>query len=243
MGRILRDRERFFGKGFFTIKLLGDNPSSILVCLLPVMTVVLAALAAAAAGGMRIALPLLLVGLLQGSNLWSQVPILSQISPAVVLGVLVSWSLFELFASKKPIGQRVLQTVQLAFSPVAGAILSVAIAGATDVDGKLVVLIGIVGGLLALVLQMVQVGWFFRLQGLPLWAIFAQDALCIFLVLFALDAPTHGGLIALMLLWLAIRSSKAWYLWYVEQRSVPHGREGQFGGDRRDPRAGYQDPD
>jgi len=41
-----------------------------------------------------------------------------------------------------------------------------------------------------------------------------QDLLCVLLVLFALDAPKQGGLIALLLLWLAIRSSSAWYRWY-----------------------------
>lgn len=181
------------------------------------MTAVLAALAASAAGGMRIALPLLLIGLLQGTRLWSQVPLLSHLSPSVVLGVLVSWSLFELFASKKLLGQRVLQLVQLVCSPVVGAVLGMAIARATEIPDNLTALLGVVGGLLALVLQLVQTGWFFRLRGLPLWAIFAQDALCIFLVIFAFDAPTHGGIVALMLLWLAIRSSKTWYDWYVKQ--------------------------
>jgi hypothetical protein len=184
----------------------------------------LAALAASAAGGLRIALPLLLIGLLQGASLWSQVPLLSALSPQVVLGVLVSWSLFELFASKRFLGQRILQVVQLAFSPVAGAVMGMAIATAMEIAPWMLMLLGIIGGLLALVLQLVQVGWFFRLRGLPLWAIFAQDALCIFLVLFAFDAPTHGGLIALMLLWLAIRSSKEWYLSYHRQTGGPRSR-------------------
>ena len=76
----------------------------------------LAVLAASASGGMRIALPLLLIGLLQGASLWSQVPLLSALSPSLVIGVLVSWSLFELFASKRFLGQRILQLVQLLFS-------------------------------------------------------------------------------------------------------------------------------
>lgn len=182
------------------------------------MVELLAVLAASAAGGMRIALPLLLIGLLQGDRLWSRVPLLSQLSPPIVLGVLVSWSLFELFASKKLLGQRVLQLVQLVFSPLAGGVMGMAIAESTGRTNQITVIFGIIGGLLALVLQLVQVGWFFRLGGLPLWAIFTQDALCIFLVLFAFDAPTQGGTIALMLLWLAIRSSKAWYFHYQERR-------------------------
>ncbi len=88
---------------------------------------------------------------------------------------------------------------------------------AADVEGWLVKLIGIVGGLLALVLQLVQAGWFYRLRGLPVWLIFFQDALCIFLVIFAFDAPQQGGLIALLLLWLAIRSYQDWYRWYKKQ--------------------------
>lgn len=42
---------------------------------------VLAVLSAAAAGGLRLALPLLLIGLLQGEQLWSQVPLLRHFSP------------------------------------------------------------------------------------------------------------------------------------------------------------------
>lgn len=180
------------------------------------MIELLAALSASAAGGMRIALPLLLIGLLK-NDLWSDVPFLSHIQPQIVLGVLVSWSLFELFATKTLLGQRTLLVVQLLFSPIVGAIMGMAIAIATEKLATFVGLIGIIGGLLALVLQLVQAGWFYRLGRLPIWAILAQDILCISLVLFAFDSPQRGGLIALLLLWLAIRSSKEWYRWYVEQ--------------------------
>ncbi|UWU47604.1 protein of unknown function (DUF4126) [Limnospira platensis C1] len=156
------------------------------------MIEILAVLSASAAGGMRIALPLLLIGLLR-NNLWSDVPLLSALSPKVVIGVLVSWSLFELFASKQLLGQRILQVFQLVFSPVVGAIMGLAIAEASSFPSWLLWLLGIVGGLLALVLQLVQAGWFYRLRGLPLWAIFVQDGLCIALVMFAFDAPEQGG--------------------------------------------------
>ncbi len=185
------------------------------------MVEILAVLSASAAAGLRIGLPLLLIGLLRG-NLWFDVPLLSQIQPQVVVGVLVSWSLFEVFASKKLLGQRIVQLVQLVFSPVAGTIVGIAVARATGIVDWLAGLLGIIGGLLALVLQLVQVGWFFRLRGFPIWAIFAQDFLCIILVLLALDAPEQGGFIAMLLLWLAIRSSSAWYRWYVEKG--PKGR-------------------
>ncbi|KAM3094123.1 DUF4126 domain-containing protein [Phormidesmis sp. 146-35] len=194
----------------------------------------LAVLSASAAAGMRIALPLLVIGLVFGGELWSRVPILSRLSPPIVLGVLVSWSLLEIFASKNRVGQRSLQIVQLLLSPMVGAMMGMAIAQATDVPGWLSNLLGAVGGLLALVLQLVQVGWFYRLSGLPLWIIFFQDILCVALVLFAFDAPRQGGIIALLLLWLAIRSSKNWQRWYRQQ-----AQPGQKG----NPRRYLQDPD
>lgn len=186
------------------------------------MIELLAALSAAAAVGVgRIALPLLLIGLLQGDNLWSRVPILSLIHPQVVVGILTSWSLFELFASKQLVGQRILQIIHLLFSPVVGAMVGAFVAQTANLDGWMIILIGAIGGLLAFVLQLVQIGWFFRLRGLPLWLVFIQDALCVVLVLLAFDAPRQGGLIAMILLWLAIRSSGEWYRWYRNQKHSP----------------------
>lgn len=178
------------------------------------MIEILAALSASAAAGMRVALPLLVIGLLHSANLWSSVPLLSRFPPPIVLGVLTSWSLFELFASKKLLGQRVLQIIQLVFSPIVGAIMGVAVAQITGASTGLLWIVAVVGSLLAFVLQLVQVGWFYRLRRLPLWVVFLQDFLCVVLVIFAFDAPKHGGIIALLLLWLAIRSSKEWYRWY-----------------------------
>jgi hypothetical protein len=203
------------------------------------MVGLLAALSASAAGGMRIALPLLLIGLLRIDKLWSEIPLLSGVHPQVVLTILVSWSLLELFASKTFAGQRVLQIVQIIFSPLVGAIMGIAIAQVSLIDEIIahpwmLWIIGVVGGLLALVLQLVQAGWLYRLRGLPIWVIFLQDVLCISLVLFAFDAPRQGGLVAMMLLWLAIRSSKEWYRWYRSQ-GIP--------GDRGNPRRRKRDPD
>lgn len=96
--------------------------------------------------------------------------------------------------------------------------MGVTIARTTELPLWLVGLLGLIGGLLAFVLQLVQAGWFYRLRGLPLWAILLQDFLCIALVIFALDSPEEGGLIALLLLWIAIRSSRDWYQWYTAQR-------------------------
>lgn len=183
------------------------------------MIELLAALSASAAAGMRIALPLLVIGLWHSDQLWSSVPLLSLVNPSILLGILTSWSLFELFASKKLLGQRFLQLWQLLLSPIVGAIMGVAIAQAAQAPTAFVWIVGIVSSLLALVLQLVQVGWFYRLRGLPLWAAWIQDFLCIVLVIFAFDAPHQGGLIALVLLWLAIRSSQQWYHWYLGKNS------------------------
>nr|WP_290222769.1 DUF4126 domain-containing protein [Trichocoleus desertorum] len=198
------------------------------------MIEILAALSASSAAGLRVALPLLIIGLLQGENLWSRVPVLSHVPPPVVIGVLVSWSLVEVSISKRRLGQRALQIVQVIFSPIVGALMGMAIARVAEMPTWLVGLIGVTGGLLALVLQLVQIGWFYRLRKLPLWMVFAQDSLCVILVLFAFDAPRQGGLIALLLLWLAIRSSKEWRRWYVEQAHPS---------DRKRPRRHKREPD
>ncbi|HAC64187.1 MAG TPA: DUF4126 domain-containing protein [Cyanothece sp. UBA12306] len=174
---------------------------------------ILAVLSASAAAGMRIALPLLIIGLLHG-DLWSQVPLLSKIPPPVLLGILTSWSLFELLGSKKLLGQRVLQLIELVFSPLVGGLLAITVVKIGNLEMEPLWLIGIIGGLLALVLKLVQVGWFFRRGKLPFWLVCLQDAICIILVLFAFKAPENGGLIALILLWLAIRSSTAWRHWH-----------------------------
>ena len=89
--------------------------------------------------------------------------------------------------------------------------MGLAVASATQTPSWLIALIG---GSLALVFQLVLIGWFYRLRGLPIWVVFTQDVLCITLVFFAVDAPRKGGLIALILLWLAILSAKYWYDWY-----------------------------
>jgi hypothetical protein len=175
------------------------------------MIEILAILSAGAAAGMRIGVPLLIIGILRGDQLWSQIPVLSRISPHILIGLLTSWSLFEVFASKKLIGQRIVQQIHLFCSPLVGALMGLAVASVTQTPSWLVALIG---GLLALVFQLVLVGWFYRLRGLPMWAVFMQDVLCIILVLFAVDAPREGGLIALILLWFAIISGKYWYSWY-----------------------------
>jgi hypothetical protein len=174
------------------------------------LEVLLAVLSGSAAVGLRIALPLLVIAI-YSEDLWARIPWLSQLSPPIVFGVLVTWSIIELVASKDRHGQRLLQAFELVISPIIGGLVGIAIAKATD----------LVSGVFALVLQLLQVGWTYRVRRIPLWMLFAQDLVCVILTLFAFDAPTQGGLIALLMLWLAIRSAVQWRRWYRE-------------GDRRD---------
>jgi hypothetical protein len=175
---------------------------------------ILAILSAAAAGGMRVALPLLVLGLTQ-TDLWSRVPILDRVQPTIAIGILTAWSILELVITKQLWGQRFLQAIEIIFSPIVGAIMAMGVAQIIKVSPTTPMwAIGIVGGGLSGVLQLVKVGWFYRLRGIPQWASFAQDILCVLLAIFALSAPRTGGAIALLLLWLAVRSSQSWYRWH-----------------------------
>ncbi|AGF52425.1 slr0779 [Synechocystis sp. PCC 6803] len=200
---------------------------------------ILAILSAAAAAGMRIALPLLIVGLIQG-QLWSEVPLLWRVNPQVVVAVLTSWSLFELFGSKKLLGQRVLQIVQLLFTPLVGAMMAITVArlltselaSQLEMDFRFPPLwvVGAIGSLFALAIRLVAIGWFFRLRGLPFWVTVLEDLFSVGLVLFAFKAPKNGGLIAILLLWIVVRSSTAWRTWFLanhsrDQPSEPKNRQ------------------
>ncbi|MEB3269858.1 MAG: DUF4126 domain-containing protein [Leptolyngbya sp.] len=199
-----------------------------------IITELLAILSISAAAGFRLALPLLLIGLLSG-NLWSEVPLLSQVPPRVVLGLLVSWSLLELILSKDRPLRRLFPTLQILFSPIVGAIAGITVGRILNVSGTgLLVVEAVLGGGLALVMQLVQLGWIYRVRTPPLWAVFLQDFLCICLVLFAFDAPRQGGVIALLLLWLALRTSTLWRRWYLEQAAPA---------ERRSPRRLKREPD
>lgn len=175
------------------------------------MVEVLAALSASAAAGIRIALPLLALELLRGDRLWANIPVLANISPQVRLAVLCSWSLLELLVSKKLMGQRLLQIVQLVGSPLAGAIAAISIPLSIPIPYWL---IGLIGALFAFVLQAVQAGLFYRRRGLPLWFVCCQDFLSILLAVLAVRLPHVGGIIALGLFWLAIRSYQDLSKWY-----------------------------
>lgn len=200
-----------------------------------IITELLAILSISAAAGFRLALPLLLIGLLSGERLWSQVPLLSQFHPRLVVGVLVSWSLLELILSKDRPMRRFFPTVELLLSPGVGAIAGITLARSFDLPAPwLIPMVGVIGGVVALVMQLVQLGWIYRIRTPPLWVMFLQDVLCICLVLFAFDAPTEGGIIALLLLWLALRTSNLWRQWYLQQATP---------GKRRFPRRGKQEPD
>ena len=196
---------------------MGTSAHSLIKSLM--LLPILAVLSASAAAGMRIALPLLVIGLL-GGDLWGNVPLLSQLHPQILLGILTSWSLFELFGSKKLLSLRILQIIELVLSPLVGALMGMTVSKITNFTIEPMWLMTLVGGLLALVLKLVQVGWFFRLRGLPIWLVLLEDSLCVILVLFAFNAPEEGGLIAMLLLWLAIRSSTEWRRWYRVKKTV-----------------------
>ncbi len=185
------------------------------------MLEVLASLSVSAAVGMRIALPLLLIGLIRTQQLWSDIPILNRIHPQVLLSILVIWSLLELIFSKQLLGQRLLQIVQLLFAPIIGALLPVVVVKSYDLatSNHILLILSLTGGALALALKLVEIGWFFRLRGLPIGLILLEDILSILMVLFALRAPEQGGLIALLLLWIALRSAGEWRQWYIDHRS------------------------
>lgn len=198
-----------------------------------IITELLAVLSISAAAGFRLALPLLLIGFISG-DFWAEVPLLSQLPPAIVVGALVSWTLIELIFSKQPLVQRFVQSTELFLSPLVGAIAGITIARTFSLDPWTIPLLGILGGALALALHLVQVGWLYRLKSPSLWLIFAEDFLCVCLVLLAFDAPQQGGMIALLLLWLALRMSNRWRQWYVEQAET---------GDRKRPRRLRREPD
>lgn len=190
------------------------------------MVELLSVISAAAAVGLRLALPLLVVALVYGQKTLLTVPVLSRIPSTLVLGFLIAWALLEMFGSKRLLSQRSLQILQLALSPVCGVVIALAIVKIKSVDPGLTWLMAGIGGLLAFVLQLVQAGWFYRLRGLPSWVVVLEDALSILLVFAAFGAPKEGGLIALVLLWFAIRSAKEWRDRYIrakrQRRDPPH---------------------
>lgn len=180
------------------------------------MLEVLAALSASAAAGIRTALPLLAFELLRGDSLWSNIPALANISLQARLILLCIWSLLEVIISKKLMGQRVLQIIQLISSPIAGFIAAISTLQSISVPYWIIALIG---GLFAFVLQAVQAGYFYRRRGLPLWFVCGQDILSVLLAVLAIKQPQVGGIIALILLLLAIRSYQELSRWYYRKRS------------------------
>jgi hypothetical protein len=176
------------------------------------LEILLAVLSGSAAAGMRLALPLVVI-MLYGGDVWLRIPLLSRVYPPVTLGFLVSWSVLELVLSKDRVGQRLLQVIELVFSPLVGGIIGATIAQAAELFKWQVDLLTVLSALVTFVLQLVQVGWLYRAQRIPLYVLFAEDLICVLLILFAFDAPRQGGLIALLLLWLALRSAIAWRQW------------------------------
>jgi len=176
------------------------------------MLEILGALSVSAAAGMRVAMPLLIVVLIKKQQVWSEIPILKYMQPKVLLCILIFWAIGELVLSKKLLGQRVMQIVQLLFSPLIGSILPLIVVKSYNIQVSTlgIYVLTIMGGALALVIKLVEIGWFFRLRGLPIGVIIVEDVLSVLMVLFAFKAPEQGGLIAMLLLWISIRSAGEW---------------------------------
>ena len=201
-----------------------------------IITELLAVLSISAAAGFRLALPLLMIGFMSG-DLWSEVPVLSRFPPAIVVGALVSWTLAELTLSKRQLVQRLFQTIEVLLSPAVGAIVGITIARNLNLEEWLIWLpglMGFLGGAIALAFHLVQLGWLYRLRTPSIWLVLFADVICVCLVFFAFDAPRQGGLIALLLLWLALRTSNLWRRWYMAQADPR---------DRKRPRYLKRDPD
>lgn len=177
------------------------------------ITEILAILSIAAATGLRVALPLLVIGLMSGQALWANVPLLSRLPPALCVGFLVSWSAAELLLSKDSYKQRIFQIAELILSPGVAMLAAIAVARTLGLAPWVSLITTVVSALLALVLQLLQVGWFYRPKQPPGWLFFVIDGLCVMLAFLAFDAPRQGGVIALLLLWLVIRTSYVWQRW------------------------------
>ena len=118
------------------------------------------------------------------------------------------------------IGLRIIQIIQLILSPVVGAILAVGAANWTNLEYVPLWIIAVTGGLFALVLRFVLVGLFFRWGKMPIILTVSEDILAMILALLALTSPENGGLIAMLLLLLALRISSEWRQWQ-KQRKLP----------------------
>jgi len=184
------------------------------------MIQVLAVISAAASGGFRLGLPLLIIGLANVDKLWSEIPLLNRIQPEVLLAILVSVTIFVILGTKRMIGLRIIQIIQLILSPVVGAILAVGAANGTNLEYVPLWIIAVTGGLFALVLRFVLVGLFFRWGKMPIILTVSEDILAMILALLALTSPENGGLIAMLLLLLALRISSEWRQWQ-KQRKLP----------------------
>lgn len=189
------------------------------------MLEILGSLSAAAAAGMRLGIPILVLGLIYTGKAWENIPIISSINPIIILSTLIVWSLLELTFSKKLLGQRLLQNFQLVFSPLGGSLLAYMMTQYYNLsaDDHLTWVLVISGGFLALIIKLVEIGWFFRLGGIPIIVVVFEDMLSALMVVLALKAPQEGGLIAIALLWIALRSAGEWRIWHLKSHEKKIG--------------------
>ncbi|MFZ4639773.1 MAG: DUF4126 domain-containing protein [Nodosilinea sp.] len=181
------------------------------------MIEILAVLSIGAATGLRVILPLLLVGLMSGDRLWADIPLVAKLPPNLVLGALVGGSIAELLLSKDRYGQRLLYPAELILSLGVGVLVGIGIGRSLGLPSEFHRVAGLISGLLALVIQFSQVGWFYRPQPLPLWMFFLVDGLCVSLALCSFYAPQLGGITALVLLWLVLRTAYRWRDWFRDR--------------------------
>lgn len=169
------------------------------------LTIFLASLSAASAGGIRLGLPLLLLVLIGGPQ--TENGFIHFLMHPLMLGILCAWTLVEVVASKTALGQRAVRIVQFGLTPWVAGILAAASWSGNFRTGMGVVLLGV---LLASVLQLVQSGFLFRIGPLPFWASFLQDVLCGLLVVLAFYSPALGAGLGLSLLVLALGQAQSW---------------------------------
>lgn len=169
---------------------------------------VLAALALAAAGGLRTSLTLLVLALASLDGGYGTGNLGGVLTVPPVFAALSVWAMLELVATKTALGQRAVQGLQFFVAPFAGTILAVAYVGPDTFVQQCIV--GGAGGALAALLQAVSAGYFFRRGPIPARIQTLQDLLCTLLVLLALGAPLLGGVFTLALLWAALKQSYAW---------------------------------
>jgi len=167
---------------------------------------IFAALALAAAGGLRTSLTLFVLAIAGLEGIPG--PLTTGLANPWIAAGLGVWALIELVASRTALGQRLVQAIQFFTAPVVGAAMAML---CVEGDGLIYHLaLGVAGAALAATLQAVYMGYFFRRGRIPAKLQTLKEILCAGLVLLALDAPLVGGMVVLGLLWWALQQAHYW---------------------------------